>query len=196
MGLWTGDGGRKHGPDCCCSSCAAKRYVALGDRLIEESAGTTGMGLSTGGSCGDCGGTGDCIHCDGGSYPRRDGTKALCGKCHGRGNRKHPYKCHVCKGTGYGGSRCSTPTYNETVARLQGGGRSSGGSGRGGRVAKGVASAAIAFGGAMAHPQQDSDTTEQHYGQSSLQSEGERRGAQASDATRDKGYRGKGTSQR
>lgn len=75
----------------------------------------------TGGTCGDCGGTGDCIHCNGGTYPRRDGTNALCGACHGRGNRKHPYACHACRGKGYGGRRCHLPTYQETVERIESG---------------------------------------------------------------------------
>jgi hypothetical protein len=74
---------------------------------------------ATGGQCGDCGGTGDCIHCDQGFYPRRDGTKALCGKCHARGTRRNPYRCHACRGKGYGGHRCGTPTYQETLERLK-----------------------------------------------------------------------------
>jgi hypothetical protein len=50
---------------------------------------------------------------------RRDGTTALCGKCRGRGNRKHPYLCHACRGKGYGGQKCGTLTYNETLARRE-----------------------------------------------------------------------------
>lgn len=64
---------------------------------------------------------------------------------------------------------------------------------KGATTAAGIASAVH---GGIAEPQQQSSTTTTTYGQSSLRSEGERRGAQASDATRDKGRRDRGSGQR
>ena len=94
----------KHGPN------GANEYWVTAPR--EEPTRPSGSS----GLCGDCGGTGDCIHCNQGYYTRRDGTKAICGKCHGR-TRRGRYQCHACKGKGYGGQRCGTPTYVETEAR-------------------------------------------------------------------------------
>ena len=117
----------RHGPTCPCSSCVAKRFIDAGERAAygqtrdewrrSQGGAAPSNSSSSSGTCGDCGGTGDCIHCSGGYYPRRDGTQVQCGKCHGR-TRRGRYPCHACRGTGYGGRRCSTPTYNETVERL------------------------------------------------------------------------------
>ena len=60
---------------------------------------------SFGGSCSDCGGTGDCPHCNNGYYERHDGTRALCGACRGR------LKCHMCRGNR---RSCSLPKYGES----------------------------------------------------------------------------------
>jgi len=94
-------------------------YFGEGGYLDRQQSGASSRPMPSGGACADCGGTGDCIHCNGGYYPREDGTNALCGKCRGRGNRRHPYLCHACKGRGYGGKRCGTPTYNEMLRRSQ-----------------------------------------------------------------------------
>ncbi len=67
--------------------------------------------------------------------------------------------------------------------------------GHAGRIAKGIVSASIALHGAVAHPQQDSTTTQQHWGQSSEMREGEREGSDVRGATRDKGYRAGGSGQ-
>ncbi len=68
-----------------------------------------------------------------------------------------------------------------------------------GKIVRGVVSAGFAagaLGGAVSHPQQQSGTTQQHYGQARLNEERDRRGSQASNATRDKGFRDRGSSQR
>ncbi|HKX23993.1 MAG TPA: hypothetical protein VJM46_02050 [Candidatus Saccharimonadales bacterium] len=69
--------------------------------------------------CQDCFGSGKCQHCKDGSYPRRDGSKATCGKC--RGN----LSCHACRGSRHGGKKCGTPTYEETLERIPPKGRQS-----------------------------------------------------------------------
>ncbi|SCF62840.1 hypothetical protein GA0115259_1003419 [Streptomyces sp. MnatMP-M17] len=84
-----------------------------------------------------------------------------------------------------------------SARRRQGGGRR--GRGAVGNAVKGAITAAgiaATVHGAAGEPQQQSPTTETKYGESSLRAEGERRGAQASDATRDKGRRDGGTGQR
>lgn len=138
--------------------------------------------------CADCKGTGDCVHCDGGYYPRRDGSKAPCGKCRGG------LKCHACHGKRIDGKKCGTPTYEEAAERV----RQARKSGAVSNAIKGVITAAGMAGavhGAAAEPHQRSTTTQNKYGESSLRAEGRRRGAQASDATRDKGYRNRGSGQ-
>lgn len=90
-------------------------YFGEGGHLDRQRSGAS-SGQPSGGGCGDCGGTGDCIHCSGGYYPKPGGKSAPCGKCRGRGNRKHPYMCHACRGRGYGGQKCGTPTYEEAKA--------------------------------------------------------------------------------
>lgn len=61
--------------------------------------------------CQDCIGSGKCQHCKDGSYPRRDGSRATCGKCRG------DLKCHACRGSRHGGKKCGTPTYEEALER-------------------------------------------------------------------------------
>jgi len=116
----------RHGPHCTCGTCIAKRIsdsqerATYGGQTRDEMRRAQGMGSASsggptrvGGECADCGGTGDCIHCNQGMYPRRDGTNAVCGKCHGR------TKCHACRGKGYGGRRCNTPTWQEMKDRVE-----------------------------------------------------------------------------
>jgi hypothetical protein len=112
-----------HGRSCTCNACAARRFNdnskrgLYGQTYDEWRNQARGGGKdddrnrrgSPPGQCEDCNGTGDCVHCNLGSYPRRDGSMASCGKCRGR------LKCHACRGKGYGGRRCNTP--QETVAR-------------------------------------------------------------------------------
>lgn len=127
----------RHGPGCTCNACAARRISDIGERATHgqtrsewrrqqgggRSSADQGRGPNANiGACGDCGGTKDCIHCNSGTYPRRDGTLAVCGRCHGR------TRCHACRGTGYGGQKCKTPTYFETVERNKQAGWQSGGS--------------------------------------------------------------------
>lgn len=56
-----------------------------------------------------------------------------------------------------------------------------------GRVAKGVVSAGIALHGAAAQPEQDSTTTQRHWGQGAAIQEEGHQGRQARGGTRDKG---------
>src|SRR6266498_4677926 len=96
----------KHGPNCPCTTCAAKGFWRTGQEYIH---GTSSRSRNTSslGDCPDCGGTGDCPHCNQGFYYRKNGSKAFCGKCRGR------LKCHSCRGKGRGGKPCSVARYEE-----------------------------------------------------------------------------------
>lgn len=93
-------------------------YFGEGGHLDRQRSGSRPESTPTGGRCGDCGGTGDCIHCSGGYYLKKDGTTATCGGCHAR-TRRGRYLCHACKGKGYGGQRCRMLTYAETLERRE-----------------------------------------------------------------------------
>jgi len=64
-----------------------------------------------------------------------------------------------------------------------------------GKVARGIASAAIVAHAAYTDPQQNGAGTQQHWGQATAQREADRQTREVRDGTRDKGVRDRGTSQ-